>query len=427
MFDLRDKKVTVFGLGKSGIAAAKRLVNLGAKVFVTDEFAATRFDQVVLAELTGLGVEIELEGHTEKTVDEADLIILSPGVHLDLVLLEEARRKSIPVISEIELAYNLLTKPIIAITGTNGKTTTTTLIGALLKEHGYRVEVVGNIGTPLISVHDQDLDYIVTEVSSYQLEGIVDFRPYISLILNITPDHLERHKTMHAYASSKANVFKNQKQGDFLVYNLDQPPVKKVVPDNSLFSALPFSRKKSLDKGMFVKRGKLIVKQKQEEEIMDKKKIFLKGEHNLENCLAAAMVARLCGVSSATIAKVLEEFRGVEHRIEYVTRIHGISFYNDSKGTNPDSTVVALKALAPRITGGRKPVVLIAGGKDKGLELLPMVKEIQCRAKAVVLLGEAKERFRDELIRAGYSDVFLESSMQSAVEKALDVAERFQF
>jgi UDP-N-acetylmuramoylalanine--D-glutamate ligase len=423
MFDLRDKKVTVFGLGKSGVAAAKRLANLGAKVFVSEEYPSSRFDPTVVADLASFGVEMEFEGHTDKTITNTELIVLSPGVHLDLVLLEEARKKSIPVIAEIELAYHLLTKPIIAVTGTNGKTTTTTLIGAILKEHGYRVEVAGNIGVPLITVHDQDLDFVVTELSSYQLEGIVNFRPHISVVLNITPDHLERHKTMHAYSLTKANIFKNQKKGDFFVYNLDQPLVRKIVPDKIPATILPFSRKKRVEKGIFTKGGKVVIQLDREEEVISKRKIFLRGEHNLENCLAAALVARLCGVLPATIANVLGEFRGVEHRIEYVTRIHGVSFYNDSKGTNPDSTIVALKALAPRVSGGKKPVVLIAGGKDKGLELSSMVKEIQHRAKAVVLLGEAKERFRDELIRSGYNDVFLESSMDSAVKKALEVAE----
>jgi len=420
MLNVKNKKVTVFGLGKSGLAVAKRLVSVGAKVFVTEELPLDKVLPEVISELEALGVEKEFNGHSDQAICEADLIVLSPGIHLDLSILEEARHRGIPVISEIELAYHFLKKPIIAITGTNGKTTTTTLIGELLKAHGYKVAIAGNIGFPLISVNDKDLDYIVAEVSSYQLEGISNFRPYISVILNVTPDHIERHKNLDNYAFAKAKIFKNQRASDFLVYNLDATRVRKIIPTDSNINLIPFSRKKSLDKGIFLRRGKFIVKlNKKEEELVAKRKIFLKGEHNIENCLAATIVAKICKVPAATIAKVLADFKGVEHRIEYVSNIKGVTFYNDSKGTNPDSTLVALKALAPKKT---RLVILIAGGKDKGLDLSKMAKAIKKSVKQVVLIGEIRERFRDALIRLGYQDIYLEGSMEEAVARAFHVA-----
>ncbi|MDD4179028.1 MAG: UDP-N-acetylmuramoyl-L-alanine--D-glutamate ligase [Candidatus Margulisbacteria bacterium] len=389
-----NKKITIFGLGKSGIAAAKKLAALGAKVFATDEKEPKGMD-----DLKKLGIELELGGHTMKAIEGAELIVVSPGVHLDIPVLEEAKKRNIPIISEIELASRFLTKPIIAITGTNGKTTTTTLIGEMLKAGGKKIAVAGNIGAPLIEVDDKNLDFIVVEVSSYQLETIVDFKPFISVILNIQPDHLERHHTMAEYAAQKARLFMNQAGDDsFVVYNEDDPEVVKLV------------------RGA---RGEVRGFSKQHPEIITigPEKIKIPGRHNLENALAAAQTAYLCGISKTVVAEVLKTFPGVEHRIEFVAKINGVECYNDSKGTNPDSTMVAIDTFKG------KGIILILGGRDKGVGLDPLIKKVKENVKLVVLIGEAAPRFEKALRDQGYSSIHNSGfSLAAAVNLAFTMA-----
>ena len=378
--DLKDKKVTIFGLGKSGLAVARKLALLGARVLATE--AKLALDPEVTNELRRLGVELELGGHTDRSVTGASLIVVSPGIHLDLPVLVKARDIGVPIISELELAYRFLTRPIIAITGTNGKTTTTTLIGEMLKAAGKRVFVGGNIGQPLVDLDDSDLDYIVAEVSSYQLESSETFHPKISVILNIQPDHIERHHTMASYIKEKQKIFRNQAGDDYLVYNLDDKEVVKMV-SGARCQRLGFSKAKA---------NEIITIQPDE--------IKMPGRHNLENALAAAQAAYLCGVSKEIVAEVLRTFPGVEHRIEFTISRHGVDFYNDSKGTNPDSTLVAIETFA-----GKKKMVLILGGRDKGTDLVPLVAQIKAFVKEVVLVGEATERFAAALNSAGFTNV----------------------
>ncbi len=405
MIDLKDKKVVVFGLGRTGIAVSRRLLDLGARIFVTEGKKKEKVSNDVFLQLKNLGIELEFGGHSIGFIKDADLVILSPGVHLDLPIFDEVRRLKIPMISEVEFAYWLLKQPIIAVTGTNGKTTTTTLIGEILKEGGLKAAVAGNIGYPLVSVDERGLDYIVAEISSYQLEAIQSFKPWISLILNITEDHLERHKTMEEYIALKGRIFENQGREDFLIYNADDPLVSKLIK-KAKSKLIPFS-----------KESRLAVK--------IKKKIYLKGEHNLENALAATAAATLCRVKEEGILKVLSEFKGIEHRIEYVTSINGIAFYNDSKGTNPDSTIVALKALSkdtPSTALRPRNIILIAGGRDKGGDLTKMCKEIRERTKAVVLIGEATERFKNALLNSNFESIYTADSMENAVGKSFALA-----
>lgn len=392
--DFKNKNITVFGLGKSGIAAAKKLISLGAKIFATDSGHPAGIE-----EIKKLGAEIELGGHTSKLIEGTDLIIVSPGVHLDIPVLEEAKRKGIPIISEIELAYQFLSKPIIAVTGTNGKTTTTTLIGEMLRAGGKRVAVAGNIGFPLVEVDDGKLDYIVAETSSYQLETIVNFKPWISLILNIQPDHLERHHTLQEYINQKARIFTNQTGDDYVIYNQDDPYVSEMVK-SAKAKLIGFSKSKA---------SEIITLLPAE--------IKIPGRHNLENSLAAAQAAHLCGVGKETVAEVLKTFSGIEHRIEYVTTVNGIEFYNDSKGTNPDSTLVAIDTFPGR------GMVLILGGRDKGVDLESLAKKVKDAAKAVVLVGEAAERFENALRMAGFKNIYHAGfSMAEAVKKAFALA-----
>jgi UDP-N-acetylmuramoylalanine--D-glutamate ligase len=392
--DLKGKKVTVFGLGRSGLSAAKKLIALGADVRGTD--ANPLLDANVF---TGLGVEVELGGHSSRIIEGDDLIVVSPGIHLDIPVLAEAKEKSIPIISEIELASRILAKPIIAVTGTNGKTTTTTLIGEMLKAGGKRVAVAGNIGLPLVDVDDAALDYIVAEISSYQLESIVNFKPYISVILNIQPDHLERHHSMQEYIEQKARIFLNQAGDDYLVYNQDDPAVVAMVK-KAKARLVPFSKSNA---GIITLPPGLIK---------------IPGRHNLENALAAAQAAYLCGVKKETVAEVLRTFPGVEHRIEYVTSVSGVEFYNDSKGTNPDSTLVAIETFKDR------GIVLILGGRDKGVSLEALSRAVKERVKAVVLIGEAAPIFETALKAVGYDAIYKAGfSLPDAVRNAFSLTE----
>jgi UDP-N-acetylmuramoylalanine--D-glutamate ligase len=391
----KNIKVTIFGLAKSGLAAAKRLHALGARVFVTE----LKKEVAEAQELKDLGIEYELGGHSPKSIEAAELIVVSPGIHLDLPLLLAAKKRNIAVISELELAYRLITKPLIALTGTNGKTTTVTLIGEMLMAGGLKTIVAGNIGFPLIEINETGLDYIVVEVSSYQLEGCIEFHPQISLILNIQPDHLERHGSMEEYIKQKERIFMNQSGDDCLIYNEDDPLVKKMAR-NCCCKTIGFAKDKA---------NKIIT--------LPPEEIKIPGRHNLENALAAAQAAYLCGVSKATVAKVLKTFPGVEHRIEFVAEIDGVAYYNDSKGTNPDSTIVAIETFAA------KDLVLILGGRDKGTDLTPLVRLIKEKVKAVVLIGEAAKRFTKALKQTGYNSIYqADFSLPTAVHKARELA-----
>lgn len=395
MVDFKNKNVTIFGLGRSGFASAKKLALSGAKVFATE--AAASIDAGKAALLKDLGVQLELGGHTEAALKNAELIVVSPGIHLDIPLLEEAKARKIPIISEIELAYYFITKPIIAITGTNGKTTTTTLIGEMLKAGGKKVAVAGNLGFPLVEVDDASLDYVAAEISSYQLEAMDKFKPYISVILNIQPDHFERHHTMEEYIRQKARIFINQTGDDYVVFNQDDSYVSKMVEKA---------------------KARLIGFSKDHPEIitLPPEQIKIPGKHNLENALAAAQTAYLCGVDKNTVAKVLKEFPGVEHRIEYVTTLKGVEFYNDSKATNPDSTLAAIETFAGR------GIILILGGREKGVALHDLAEKTKRYVKEVVLIGEAADKFESALSEVGHNAIHRAGSMEAAVRKSFSLA-----
>lgn len=402
--------ITVFGAAKSGLAVAEKM-RRGNSMFITE--AKERVDAKVLRRMRRMKVRYELGGHSMKAIKNADLIVLSPGVRFDLPILKKARKLGLPVIGEIELAYSIIKKPIIAVTGTNGKTTTTSLIGDMLSRSGLRVVVAGNIGKPLISVNDKNLDMVVAEISSYQLESADTFKPWISAILNVTPDHLTRHGTMKEYIKNKAAIFRNQNACDNLVYNHDDSIVRGMVND-ARCEKVPFSRKRVFSSGAYVSSGYLCWRG---EKIVSVDKIKIQGLHNLENSLAAAAVAKLCGVSNRDIAVSLKSFKGVEHRIEFVRKVKGVSFYNDSKGTNPDSTIVAINALFPA-----SRIVLILGGRDKMTDLSCLSRLVKRKVKEVVLIGEAKKRIRDSLVRCGYDRIHETSGFKDAVRRSYRLA-----
>lgn len=412
--DFNGKKICIMGLARSGIAAAERLAACGAAIRISEYRNAV---DVPHAAHQQTNIPVEYGGHTVEFCCDSDMIVVSPGVHLDIPVIVEARKREIPVISEVELASMFFTKPIIAITGTNGKTTTTTLIGEVLKRSGYRVAVGGNIGHPLISIDDSNLDYIVAEISSYQLEAIDTFRPHIALILNLTEDHLERYHTMEAYGAAKKRLLMNQRSDDFVVYNDDDPLVKDMVKDAAA-KKVPFSRRRPVENGTFINDGYLVrLKENIIETVIKKEEIKIKGDHNVENCLAASAATLLCGVPAKEIAAALRDFNGVEHRIEYVRTVRGVDFLNDSKATNPDSTIVALNAVA-----SDRNVVLILGGRDKGGDLRSMCGVIAVKARSAVLIGEAADRFEASLRESGFNDIERAGSMDEAVNKCFSKA-----
>jgi UDP-N-acetylmuramoylalanine--D-glutamate ligase len=416
---LRNKNVTVFGYGITGQAVEKKLLELGAKVFVTDKNPSPK-------EKNWDKIKFEWGGHTEQAVKKADLIVLSPGVPPHLPILIKAKKNKIPIISEIELAHNFLAKPIIAITGTNGKTTTTTLIGEILKDAGYKVAVAGNIGNPLISVDDSELDYLVVEVSSYQLENIDKFRPWIAVMLNIDEDHLEHHGNLKEYIKAKAHIFKNQGSSGFLVYNFDDPILRGLC-QNSRASLVPFSRKRAQLGMVFVKSGQIYSTIGAfDGSVCRIQDLLIPGGHNIENALAAAAVGILCRVPKESLGKTLSEFPGIEHRIEFVKKIKGITFINDSKGTNPSSTIVALRAVFENYLANAQNgsgITLIAGGLEKGVSLDQMCLDMQDRVRRIILIGAARDKFKHQFEIAGFKDIHAAESMEEAVAKSFKLSE----
>jgi UDP-N-acetylmuramoylalanine--D-glutamate ligase len=389
--ELANKKVLVVGLGKSGVASALFLKSRGAVVTVSD----AKPQQQLGSELSLLldhGIAIEAGGHGERTFREQDLIVVSPGVPFDAPLLQQARAMGENVIGEIELAAQFFPGRMIAITGSNGKTTTTALTGEILSAGGFHTLVGGNIGTPAISlVNDATPQTIaVLEVSSFQLETIQSYRPYIAVVLNVTPDHLDRHRTFAAYAAAKARIFENQEPDDFAVLNADDPTCASLA--GAVKSKLSwFSRKKEVNPGAFVRDGQIIFRDADgEKEIMPLGDISLKGSHNVENVLAAASVGMLMQCSPVQIRKAIREFKAVEHRLEYVATIRGVEFYNDSKATNVDATIKAIESFPANIH-------LILGGKDKGSDYSVLNDLLRARVKVVYTIGAAAQKIETQI------------------------------
>ena len=414
--ELRGKRVLVVGLARTGVATASFCSLRGAFVTATDLRSESEIPDA--AKLRADGVTLHLGQHDTSLLDREDLVVTSPGVAADAPLLVAARSKGITVWSEIELAYRFLRDDacLIGITGSNGKTTTTTLIAHILSTAGFRTVLAGNIGTPLISVIDQlenDAD-VVTELSSFQLELIQTFRPNISVFLNLTPDHLDRHGTFDAYARAKARIFENQLNSDAAVLNADDEATLPFAPSRArLFW---FSRKKPVDCGAYLHRDEIIFRSNRdsaEEALLRLHDIPLPGAHNLENVLAAAAVTRLAGAKPAAIANGVRTFAGVEHRLEFVAEIAGVRYYNDSKATNVDATLKALDAFPGRI-------VVILGGKDKGSDYAPLQKPLREKGVLALLIGAAAAKIESQL--AGSVAIDRVDTLDRAVESASHAA-----
>jgi UDP-N-acetylmuramoylalanine--D-glutamate ligase len=407
--ELRRKRVLVVGLARTGVATALFCAGHNAMVTATETRGEGELGDAP-AKLRAAGVSLELGGHTGKTFLAQDLIVPSPGVPADDPFLVLARSKGITVWSEIELAYRFLEGKLIGITGSNGKTTTTTLVHHILKAGAMRAYLAGNVGTPLISeVEKMDAGSVaVAELSSFQLELIEKFRPNIGALLNLTPDHLDRHKTMEAYASAKARIFANQTELDAAILNADDPASVKYAPKKP--QVFWFSRKTVVAQGACLQGDEIVVVHHgKTEPVMKAAEIPLPGAHNVENVLAAVIIARLAGVDSATIASAVKSFAGVEHRLEFVADIWGVRYYNDSKATNVDATLKALDAFPGRI-------LVILGGKDKGSDYTVLQKPLRERAILALLIGAAADKIEKQI--AGSVAIERAGTLERAVEAA---------
>jgi UDP-N-acetylmuramoylalanine--D-glutamate ligase len=412
--DLARKKILVVGLARTGIATALFCAERGARVTATEERPEPELPETA-AKLRNAGVTLELGGHRPETFAEQDLIVPSPGVPPTMPVLAAAHAIGVPVWSEIELAWRFLRGRLICITGSNGKTTTTSLIGHILETAGLPVQVAGNIGTPLISRVDisSDTSFTVVEVSSFQLEMISAFRPDIGVLLNVTPDHLDRHGSIEAYGAAKARLFENQTAEDAAIINADDAAAPQYAPlEPRIFW---FSRTKRVASGCYLRGDEIVFRSEGcESVLLVRKDIGLRGNHNIENVLAAAAAARLAGVEPGAIAEGVRTFAGVEHRIEYVATIGGVEYFNDSKATNVDATLKALDAFPGN-------VLVILGGKDKGSDFRILRSALRNHARMALLIGGAAEKIEREL--GGAIPVTRVDTMARAVEIAAQRAE----
>jgi UDP-N-acetylmuramoylalanine--D-glutamate ligase len=391
--ELKGKKVLVVGLGKSGLAAALFLRRRGAQVTVSDVRSAEALAKDIPA-LLDAGIMVEAGGHGLLTFRRQDLIVVSPGVPLDTPELAQVKSFGLPVIGELELAARFLKGKMLAITGSNGKTTTTALLGEILEAAGLPTLVGGNIGVPVVALIDDSTDdtWSVLEVSSFQLESTELFRPAIAVILNITPDHLDRHGSFENYALAKERIFAAQTADDCLVLNADNLPTARSAA-RSTARVYWFSVEHPVEQGAWLQHGSVVYRASADaaiENIMLLSKIPLKGAHNVENVLAAVCAARLAGAPADAIAKAIEDFRAVEHRLEYVATLNGVEFYNDSKATNVDATAKAIGAFPPGIH-------LILGGKDKGSDYTQLNQLLRERVNAVYTIGAAAAKIESHL------------------------------
>jgi UDP-N-acetylmuramoylalanine--D-glutamate ligase len=391
--ELKGKKVLVVGLGKSGLAAALFLRRRGAQVTVSDVRSAEALAKGIPA-LLEEGIMVEAGGHGLLTFRRQDLIVVSPGVPLDTPELVQVKSFGLPVISELELAARFLKGKMLAITGSNGKTTTTTLLGEILKEAGLPTLVGGNIGVPVVELIEDSTDetWSVLEVSSFQLESTVQFRPAIAVILNITPDHLDRHGSFENYAKAKERIFAAQTAEDCLVLNADNPAAEAAAA-RAAARVYRFSVEHAVPQGAWLEQGYVVYRASQDgatENIMPLSGIPLKGTHNVENVLAAVCAARQAGAAGDVIRRAIENFRAVEHRLEYVATINGVEFYNDSKATNVDATAKAVAAFS----GG---IHLILGGKDKNSDYTQLIPLLRERVRAVYTIGSAAAKIESHL------------------------------
>ena len=411
--EFSGKRVLIVGMALSGISSAERLKKLKSDVTIVD--CANSPELVKRAgELDKRGIGSRLGPHLHSDLDEKDLVVVSPGIPSNNTLIVEAKKRNIPVWSEIELACRLTKSPIIGISGTNGKTTTTVLVGEIFKEAGRRSAVAGNIGFPLARAVDATPDTVfIVELSSFQLQNIERFRPHISVLLNITEDHLDWHPDFADYVRAKSRLFLNQTESDFAVMNFDDQIVADI--SSSLESSvIPFSKYRKFERGIFLDNGKIIAVLDEREEICSLDELKIRGEHNIDNAMAAVAVSMIMGIPALAIREALRKFKGIEHRIEFVAAVDSVEYFNDSKATNPDATVKALGSFS-------SPIVLLAGGRNKGNSFSGLASAIRRSARAAILFGEAAGEIQP-LIKNSDLTVVRVETVPEAVKEARNLS-----
>ena len=407
----------MFGSGISGIGACKLLIQVGKEVILYDGNTSLNIEKLREQIGEGTKVEILLGELKEETIDSLELVVMSPGVPTDLPIVNQMREKGIPIWGEIELAYAYGKGDVLAITGTNGKTTTTALLGEIMKNYKDSVYVVGNIGNPYTTVAlDMTEDSVaVAEVSSFQLETVQKFAPKVSAILNITPDHLNRHHTMEAYIAAKEDIAKNQTESDTCVLNYEDDVTRK-FGEKLQCQVLYFSSQRKLEKGIFLDKGNIVYKNESEEKICHVNELQLLGTHNYENVMAACAMALAYDVPVEIIRQTAKAFAGVAHRIEFVCEKNGITYYNDSKGTNPDAAIKGIQAM-------NRKTLLIGGGYDKDSQYEEWIKAFDGKVKYLVLLGQTKEKIAEAARRVGFDNIIMTESLEEAVRTCANLAE----
>ena len=412
----KGKKIIVLGAGISGISVAHVLQQEGAQVCLSD---SKKREDITndLSCLLDVGVDLKLGNQSNDVLEGMDYMVISPGISINAPIVKKAQENGIAVMSEVEVAFNLAKAPILAVTGTNGKTTTTTLLGELLKHTGKKVLVGGNIGMALSAEAksaDKD-DLIVAEISSFQLEGVTEFRPHIAAVLNITPDHIDRHGTLENYKLAKEKIFAKQTNEDFLVLNYDDLKVREMA-NESAGKVMFFSTKQVLPEGIYLENDNLVANYCGVKNVIcHKDELQIKGEHNIQNAMAACAFGVILGIGVDAMSLTLREFKSVEHRIEFVDVINEVEYYNDSKATNPESAIKALEAFA----GG---VILVAGGHDKMTDLTDFMEAIKSKVSCLILIGEATVRFKENAEKYGVDNIYCATSMEDAVKYAHSIA-----
>lgn len=408
-----EKKVLILGLSKSGISAAKYLNKHGADVFITELREPKDDDLAKIEELNALGVKVEMGIHSNEFIEDAYLAVTSPGIPPHSEIFAKLKDAKVKVISEVELAYQESRKPFIAITGTNGKTTTTALTSHILSEE-YKAPACGNIGNPPCDLIDENIDYFVCEMSSYQVAMSNSLQAQIACWLNFTPDHLDWHGGLNNYFDAKAKLFKSPQTPAFAVFNgADE---KLLEFSRGVESQVFLFAKEVEDNCCYVKNDSIYFKRGgKEEHIIDLNDCLIIGEHNYQNIMCAVIVAKLVGIENEKIKSAIMTFKAPEHRLEFVREYNGIKFYNDSKATNPEAAIVAIKSF------NDVDAVLIAGGRDKNTDLTEFCEEIKKHIKTVILIGEASERFAQNLNKNGFNNIIFEKTLQNAIDKAIEL------
>lgn len=411
-------KVIVAGAGKSGISAMGLLLRHGASVILFDQNKELDTDKVLGGFEEKDRISIELGELREETIKSSDLFVISPGIPTDAEFVKKVEAAGLPVWGEIELAYYYTKGTIAAITGTNGKTTTTTLVGEIFKAHTDNTLVVGNIGLPYTKYADttDDKTLIAAEISSFQLETVHEFKPHVSAVLNLTPDHLNRHYTLDNYYNAKLRIAENQDSNDYIILNYDDPETKVRCASIENTNKIWFSRIEELSEGVFVSNGKIVIRQGSESiEVMDVSDIKILGTHNLENVLAAVGITFYMGIPVDTIRETVKNFQGVEHRIEFVRELNGVKYYNDSKGTNPDAAIKAIQAMDTT-------TVLIAGGYDKKSTYDEWIEAFDGKVRYLILIGATAGDITKCAESHGFNDIIRVDSLKDAVITAYEKA-----